>query len=101
MTQQKTQQSEQQLDSLLTHLNPSVAIGVAAGVAAGVAGKWLWDNSDKVTMMIGDASDQAQEKFDEFSHGRERQPSAQQRQGYWEEDRIDGNKMTTRRIPIH
>lgn len=54
---QRTRSSQPQ-PAFAKHVSPGqVALGLAAGAAAVYAGKWLHDNQEKVTMIIGDIAD--------------------------------------------
>jgi hypothetical protein len=56
MTQRN--QRSQQHESMWNDIGPQqIAIGVAAAAGAALAGRWLYNNSDKVTMFLGDMAE--------------------------------------------
>lgn len=86
----------QQTPEMFHNISPQALVaGAAAAAGAVLAGRWLYNNSDKVTMFIGDMADQINEGWtpDQGLNVDRRPPIV---------GSVDGKQTVSKRnIPVH
>jgi hypothetical protein len=72
MAQRNQQSQHTNVPEMFQNISPqSVIVGAAAAAGAVLAGRWLYNNSDKVTMFLGDIADNLQEGWNETGYNSE------------------------------
>lgn len=81
--------------SLTNNIKPSMAmLGVAAAAGAFIAGKWIYDNSEKITVFLDDWASDASDNLLELN--------TKVRSGVYETSNVEDSPVKRpRNVPIH